>query len=116
MKDYKSKKKKREVIDKETKRATPAEWSRYVLAWTAIKLYNRSDTNISNILRKSSYVNDRQPQKAKFMDTSWLKVGQQSIHNRIGSILTKISLNWVHDMTDVALRCILKKEFLKYAE
>jgi hypothetical protein len=112
LKDYK--KRKRSLVDADAKRATPAEWSRYTMASTVIKLFNSSDTNIAKAIRESSYINDRLPRKAKFMDHSRLKVGRQSIYNRIGSILNKISFDWIIEMSDDVLRRQLKKEFFSY--
>jgi len=112
LRDYK--KRKRRIIDQESKRATPAEWSRYTLASTVIRLFNKSDTNIAITLRQHAYINDRLPMKAKFMDFSRLKIGRQSIYNRIGSIINKISFDWAKDITDDHLRQSLKKEFFEY--
>jgi hypothetical protein len=49
LKDYKKRKRKRD-LDLEAKRATPAEWGMYSVVATVIKLYNSSNTNISNLI------------------------------------------------------------------
>jgi hypothetical protein len=114
LKDYR-KRKKRSELDAEAKRSTPREWSKYIISSTVIKLYNRSDTNIANLLRSSSYVNDRMPFKAKFIDTSRLKIGRQSLLARIGPLFSSISFNWIDPtITDDYLRRELKREFFKY--
>jgi hypothetical protein len=110
LKDYKRRRSKRD-LNLESKRATPAEWGMYSVVSTVIKLYNSSNTNISNLIRQSAYVNDRLPRRAKFIDRSRLVVGRQSIYNRIGPLFAKISFDWIGDMSDDELRVKLKKEF-----
>jgi hypothetical protein len=103
-------KKKRVDLDKECRRASPQEWAKYIIASTVIKLYDRSDTNIANVLRTSAYINDRNPYKAKFIDTSRLQIGRQSLPNRIGAIFSKITFDWVNQqLSDDAIRVRLKK-------
>jgi hypothetical protein len=114
LKDYRKRKKKTE-LDAKTKRSTPVEWSKYIIASTVIKLYNRSDTNIAVLLRSSPYINDRMPQRAKFLDTLRLKIGRQSLPSRIRPLFADLKLNWVDPLiTDDLLRKELKKEFFKY--
>ena len=64
-----------------TKRATPIEWASYCIASTAMRLYNESDTRITDELRSSAYTNDRLPYRARFFDTSKLKIGKQTLKN-----------------------------------
>jgi hypothetical protein len=114
LKDFR-KRKKRSELDEESKRATPLEWSKYCIASTVIKLYNRSDTRIGELLRTSAYVNDRLPYKAKFLDTSRMKIGRQSLPSRIGPLFANISFNWIDPLiSDDFLRQHLKKEFIKF--
>ncbi len=113
LRDYKKRKSKLE-LNLESKRATPAEWGMYSIASTVIKLYNGSTTNISNLIRRSAYVNDRLPRRAKFIDRSRLVIGRQSIFNRIGSLFAKIGFDWIGDLTDDELRVKLKKEFFNF--
>ena len=104
-------KKPRTEIDEISGRATPAQWARYSLASTVITLYTSSDTNIAIHLRQSAYVNDRMPFRAKFIDYSRLKIGRQSLPNRIGPLFSKISFNWMTPMSKDLLRINLKSEF-----
>lgn len=106
----------RQDIDKKTQRATPLEWAQYAVASIVIKLYNKADTPIVNLLRTSSYVNDRQPGKAKFTDRSRLKIGRQSIVNRIGPIFAKIDFDWIGVISDNTIRANLKRNFFKYID
>jgi hypothetical protein len=76
--DYK-RKISRSIIDTLTKWATPAEWAKYPVTSTVIKLYNKSDTKIANLLRNAAYENDIFPKRAKFIERSRLKVGCQTI-------------------------------------
>jgi hypothetical protein len=113
--DFKRRRKRRD-LDKETQRATPCEWARYAIASTVIKLYNSSDAHIADVIRSSAYINDRMPRKAKFIDRSRLKVGRQSLQNRIGPLFASISFEWIGELSNDALRVSLKREFFKYSE
>jgi len=42
-------------------RATPYEWSRYIVASTAIKMMGKGSTPMAEKLRKIAYINDRFP-------------------------------------------------------
>ncbi len=112
--DYKMKLKRAE-LDKMSKRATPKEWAQYSIAATVIKMFNSSDTEMGHLLRRSVYINDRNPGKGKFIDKSRLKIGRQSLPYRIGPTFAKMSFDWVgFEGSDDALRRNLKKEFFKY--
>jgi hypothetical protein len=106
----------RRDIDSMTKRATPTEWAKYSIASMVIHLYNNSDTLVANLLRAAAFVNDRLPRRAKFMDRSRLKIGKQSIVNRIGPIFASISFDWIGTFSDDVLRRNLRREFFEYYE
>ncbi len=89
------------------------EWANYSVDSTVIRLYNKSDTRIANELRSAAYVNDRLPFRAKFIDTSRLKIGRQSLKNRIGRIFERISFDWIGLISDDTVRRLLKREFFK---
>ena len=113
LRDFKGRKK-RVDLDKESMRATPAEWGRYIICSTTIKLYNTSDTNIGQLLRKTAYLNDRMPYRARFIDGSKLKIGRQSLPYRIGPLFANISFDWTNVYSDDTIRRLLKTEFFKY--
>ncbi len=46
--------KKRSTINSITKRTKPPEWARYIISSNVIKLYNSSDTNVAESLRRSA--------------------------------------------------------------
>ena len=50
----------------------------------------------------------------KFIDKSRLKVGKQSVMNRIGPIFSKLDYDWIGVTSDDAVRINLKKRFFKY--
>ena len=60
---------------------TPVEWAHYAIAATIIKLFILSDTSIGRALCDSVYANDRLLGRGKFIDTSRLKIGRQSLQN-----------------------------------
>ncbi len=103
-------------IDNMTKRATPAEWAKYSITSTVIKLYNESQTNIAQIIRNSAYVNDRLPRRAKFIDRSRLKIGRQTIIHRIGPFFSHLDFDWIGLPCKDSLRRKLKKQFFRYFE
>jgi len=107
--DYKRKLPKA-VLDIIAKRATPKQWSNYVTASTAIKLFNSKETRIGEQLRQQCYINDRQPRKGTFFDTSNLKIGRQSFQNRL-QVFTNINFDWIGEITNDAIRINLKKQF-----
>jgi hypothetical protein len=95
---------KRDEIDSITKRATPIEWANYCITSTVIWLYNQSYTRIANELRSAAYVNDRLPYRARFIDKSKLQIGRQAIKNRIGNLFSRISFNWIGELSDEIIR------------
>ncbi len=113
LRDFKGRRK-RIDLDKESMRATPSEWGKYIVCSTTIKLYNSSDTNIGQLLRSSAYVNDRMPYRARFIDGSRLKIGRQSLPFRIGPLFSNISFDWSNLHSDDTIRSLLKTEFFKY--
>jgi len=107
--DYK-RKLPRAILDIIAKRATPKQRSNYVTALTAIKLFNTNETRIGEQLRQQCYINDRQPRKGTFFDTSNLKIGRQSFQNRL-QVFTSINFDWIGEITNDAIRINLKKQF-----
>jgi len=95
------------------KRATPLKWMRYTCCKMAINLYllNQAGPPMSTRLRRSAYINDRQPHKVHFMDTSQLKIGKQSLANRLSSMKT-IKFDWASGIDKHKLRIELKKTFV----
>jgi hypothetical protein len=106
---------KRIEIDELTKRATPLEWAYYCIASTVIRLFNQSNTRIAEEIRSAAYINDRLPLRAKFIDTSKLKIGRQTIKNRIGNIFASISFDWIGQQSNDIIRRSLKREFFKHS-
>ena len=105
----------RKDLDKRSARATPVEWASYITASTVIKLYNKSDTNIATQIRDAAYINDRMPGIAKFIDKSRLKIGKQTLTNRIGPIFSATKFGWISLEDDNKLRRQLKETFFKFS-
>jgi len=106
----------RTTIDNECQRATPRQWSAYISASTVIKILNTKEPKILvERLNKTIYINKRKPHKANFLDRSLLKIGQQSLNNRISSIFTCVNFDW-YDVNLVrdACRVGLKRVFFPY--
>jgi len=64
---------------------------------------------ISDTLREKLYVNDRNNNKISIHDTSHLKIGRNSFHNRL-KCLGSVNFNW-QDTSPDSLRVNLKKTF-----
>jgi len=93
-------------------RATPLQWMQYTSAKIAITLYNLSTgPPLTNKLKESSYINDRRPGMAIIIDKSRLRIGKQSIVNRL-KCLGKINFNWTNGITKDSLRINLKRTFI----
>jgi len=110
IKDYK-RKVPRAVLNIISKRATPKQWARYTVAKTIIKLYNQNCTRLSTLLRKNSYVNDRNPGRAVFFGDAKRKIGRNCILNKL-HIFNDIKFDWIGTLTDDTLRQRLKKQFI----
>jgi len=95
------------------KRATPLKWMKYTCGKMAINLYllNQAGPPMSTKLHEPAYINDRQPHKVHFMGTSRLKIGKQSLTNRLSS-MRKINFDWANGIDKHKLRIELKKTFI----
>jgi len=103
----------RSVLDIISKRATPKQWSRYVLAKTVIKLFNQNNTRIGQLLRENSYINDRNPGRASFFGDAKKKVGRNCLLNKL-HLFNEIKFDWIGDISDDALRRKLKTQFVVF--
>jgi len=69
------------------------QWWAYINASTVIKILNTKEPKILfERLNKTYYINQRKSQKPNFLDRSLIKIGQQSLNNRISSILIGMML------------------------
>jgi len=109
--DY-SRKIPRVVLDVIAKRATPKEWSNYINASTAIKVYNNGNTRIGQQLREKGYINDRRPNRAVFIDQSRKMIGQHQLVNRL-QCMSDLDFPWIGEESQHTIRRSLKKAFFK---
>jgi len=110
--DYRRKKSRLE-LDTLIKRARPHEWMKYINAKTAIQLtlLDKKGPPITAKLRQNFYKNDRTG-KVSFMDTSRLKIGKNSLQNRL-LLMREVPFDWTNGITPDRLRIELKKTFIK---
>jgi len=94
-------------------RATPSQWMKYSCCKLAINLYNLGDSGppMSTLLKNSAYINDRQPERAYFIDSSRIKIGWHSFVNRLNSI-RDVTFGWTQGINPNKLRIELKKTFI----
>jgi len=104
----------REELDGLSGRAFSAQWSKCIMASTVIKLMKNGTTPMAHKLRQRAYINDRGPGRATFIDRSWLKIGKQSLPNRL-DFFWEIKFNWWERYQEISkdkLRAVLiKKQF-----
>jgi len=101
----------RQRLDDIFNRATPFRWMQYSNAKMALTMLsqNQNGPPIASLLRQKLYINDRNPNRISIHDTSRLKVGRNSFHNRL-KCLKRINFNW-NDISHDTLRINLKKTF-----
>jgi len=103
----------RRELDSMSKRATPVQWGCYSTAKCAIGLMRKNNTRIAHCLNANVYTNDRLPGKARFSDKSKMKVGRQSIVNRL-TFMNSIDFPWYKtEISDDQLRINLKRTFIQ---
>jgi len=102
----------KEELNKLFGRATPLQWIQYTSAKIAITLYNLSTGPPLTIkLKECSYINDGRPGMAIIIDRSRLRIGRQSIVNRL-RCLGMINFDWTNGITKDSLRINLKQTFI----
>jgi len=92
-------------------RATPTKWMKYSNARAAINMLQQGNEGppISASIRSKLYINDRNQNKISVHDTSRLKIGRHSFHNRL-KCLREVNFDWRNASKD-SLRVNLKKTF-----
>jgi len=110
--DFKRRKSRRE-LDATVERARPYEWMRFINVKTAVQLtlMGANGPPITKKLRDNLYQNDRTG-RISFMDTSRLKIGRNSLQNRI-CCASEFTNEWLKGISDNRLRVELKKSFIK---
>jgi len=92
-------------------RATPVQWMAYSNAKMAISLHNLEDgPPLSETLRHAAYRNNRLPGQAIYMDSSRLRIGKNSLVNRL-NCMRQVKFQWTNGINQHALRQNLKKTF-----
>jgi len=111
--DWRNKIPRREV-DLKCKRATPTQWMAYCNAKVAIELtnLNKDGPRLSEKMHARCYVNERRPGLGTFMDESRLRIGRNSLPNRL-EVMKSINFDWFGDINKHSLRINLKKTIIK---
>jgi len=103
----------RNVLNRILKRATPSQWMLYSNAKIAISLFtDENGPPLSHKIRNNAYLNNRKPGLATFMDSSRLKIGRNSLQNRL-KMMTSVKFKWTTGINKHALRVALKTTFFK---
>jgi len=106
---------KREELSLLCKRANPIDWVRYSLASLVIKTYkHREPFYLYLCLNETLYTVRRKPLIGRFFDNSKGKVGKQKICNKL-RFMDSLNTDWIgKDISNDALRRMLKKTFFPY--
>jgi len=83
----------RNIIDTMIKRATPTEFSNYVIVRTIIKNMNSKNSPLVVYLNETTYTITRKPNQFLFYDASINKIGRNAISNRLSDIFKMINFN-----------------------
>jgi len=83
----------RETQDILSGRATPTQRAKCTVSSTAIKMMREGTTPLAEKLRQRAYINDRCPGRTTFIDRSKLKIGRQSLPNRL-DFFREIKFDW----------------------
>jgi len=105
----------RDYLSKRCKRATPDEWSRYCTSSIVIKtIRDKNPNRLHSLLRSSYFEEPRKVGYGKFFDKSSKKIGKQCINNRLEHIRL-VDWPWSTDnLSNDALRILLKRTFSDY--
>jgi len=103
----------RDDLNKLLKRATPSQWMLYSNAKIAITLFtDENGPQISQKIRNNAYLNNCKPGIATFMYSSRLKIGRNSLQNRV-KMMMSVRFKWTTGINRHALRVALKSTFFK---
>ena len=113
-KDYKMKLK-REELTNTCKRATPDQWNKFITSSKVIKIIReQTPVELATKLQSTYFEEKRQPGVGYFYDTSRLKVGRQSIQNRL-LFMRNIKYPWnLKPMSNDLIRIEMKKSFFPF--
>jgi len=113
-KDFNYSKSKME-LSLESKRATPEEWNRFVTASKVVKIArDQQPKHLAALLDRTLYTEPKKEGLENFFDESKSKWGKQSLQNR-SSFMNGMTEPWLRrDMTNDAIRILMKKEFFAY--
>lgn len=97
------------------KRASPQELVDFRVAKIVVSICNNADpfTLFQDLLANAHYSN-RLPLRPNFFDYSRLRIGRQSLQNRVSNIMSRLNFDWLDPMSPEALRFKLKKCFFEY--
>lgn len=93
------------------KRANPRQWAQYSVANYTTKANNSKETPMGSKLVQLGCINDRCFRRARFFDTSRLKVGQQDLPNRLEFV--NLKFDWI-DFSNGYFRTKLKEQFFTF--
>jgi hypothetical protein len=112
--DFKRKLSRKEICEL-TQRANPFELNNYKMAKLLISITSNAEPyELFKEILSNSVVNRRKPENPTFLDMSRLRIGRQSIANRL-VVAQKLHFEWLHvRYSKDSLRKLLKSTFYSY--
>ncbi len=92
-------------------RAKPILWSKYSTCGLTIKILRDGVPKRINDHLQRTLFKERRSQQVKFYDRSRIKIGKQSLGNRITDLFNEVSTPITFTETDHMIRTLLKKTF-----
>jgi len=106
----------RDELDQMSERATPDEWSDFVVAKQFINIVRTGQPRrLYSDLISQSFIERRSPNMLLVYDTSLKKIGCQAFPNRLNVISRCIKFPWLSSISKDQIRINLKKTFFGYA-
>jgi len=105
----------RKQLSLKCNRAPPQELVDFRIAKTVINVCVNADPFVlfQDLLANAHYSN-RQPLRPLFFDNSRLRIGRQSLNNRVSDIISRLNFNWLDPIPPESLRNKLKHCFFSY--
>ena len=106
------------MLNEITGRAPPSELNDYKIAKILISIITNADPfTLFHELLSHAVVERRRSHNLSFLDMSRVRIGRQSLANRVNAVSRKINFKWLHiDMSPNLPRKNLKSSFFKYSQ
>ena len=101
-------------LHKEYNRASPEMWSNYCTAKAMYSIYNSASLGYISLRASMNELMNRRRKGPVFTRSNKLKIGFNSISNRLQKVSQALELDWT-DMSKVAFKTLCKAKFITNA-